>query len=177
MVNWSSGSSSSGELGEVQMGKAELIRDLHEEYARWEAMLAQVGAERMTEPGVAGHWSIKDIVAHLTGWRRRTVARLQTAGRHEPEPAPPWPAHLQTDDEINAWIYEENRDRSLTDVLKDSRRVFDELVESIRALDESDITDPKRFPWMEGNPLSVAAFFSHWHEEHEPDIRAWLERH
>jgi hypothetical protein len=64
----------------------------------------------MEQPGVAGPWSIKDIVAHLTGWRWRTVGRLQAALRGEPEPEPPWPAHLQTDDEINAWIYETNRD-------------------------------------------------------------------
>ena len=40
-------------------------------------------------------------VAHLTGWRRRTVNRLRAEGRAEPEPPPPWPAYLQTDDEIN----------------------------------------------------------------------------
>jgi hypothetical protein len=160
---------------EVNVSKALLLDDLEKEYARFEALLAQVGDARMTEPGVTGHWSIKDVVAHLTGWRRRTAARLQAAARGGPEPAPPWPPHLQTDDEINAWIYEANRDRPLAEVLHDSRQVFDALVEAIRALPESDVTDPNRFYWMGGQPLTAAALFSHFHEEHEPGIRAWLQ--
>ena len=99
------------------MKKSELLNGLQEEYQGWEALLDQIGPARMDQPGVAGPWSIKDIVAHLTGWRRRTVARLQAAQRSEPEPPPPWPAHLQTDDEINAWIYESNHGLPVREVL------------------------------------------------------------
>ncbi len=157
------------------MSKTQLIHDLQKENANWEALLAEVGEARMTEP-VAANWSMKDIVAHLTGWRRRTVARLQAAARGEPEPPPPWPPHLQTDDEINALIYESNRDRSVADVLRDSREVFRALVEAVEALPEADVMDPNRFQWMAGQPLSAAALFSHFHEEHEPTIRAWLQK-
>jgi hypothetical protein len=71
------------------MKKSELLNGLQEEYQNWKALLDQIGPARMDLPGVTGHWSIKDIVAHLTGWRRRTVARLQAAQRGEPEPPHP----------------------------------------------------------------------------------------
>lgn len=156
--------------------KAQLLDDLRDEQARWEALLQDIGEEHMTQPGVAGEWSIKDIVAHLTGWRRRTVARFQAALRHEPAPPPPWPSQLQTDDEINAWIYAASKDQPVADVLRESRQVFEQLVETLGAFPEADLLDPTRFPWLEGEPLSGAVFFSHFHEEHEPDMRAWLER-
>src|SRR5262245_6565128 len=105
------------------MTKNEMLADLRREQEQWEALLTQIGEARMDQPGVAGEWSIKDIVAHLTGWRRRTVARIQAAQRGEADPSPPWPAHLQTDDEINAWIYQTDRDRSVREVLADSRQV------------------------------------------------------
>jgi hypothetical protein len=158
------------------MTKAALIDELNREHAQWEELLVAIGEARMDQPGVAGPWSSKDIVAHLTGWRRRTVGRLQAALRGEPEPEPPWPAHLQTDDEINAWIYETNRDRSVPEVLDDSRQVFQQLVAAIEAFPEAELLDPQRFPWMEGQPLGGAAFFAHFHEEHEPDMHAWLAR-
>jgi hypothetical protein len=104
------------------MKKSELLNGPQEEYQQWEALLDQIGPARMDQPGVTGYWSIKDIVAHLTGWRRRTVARLQATQHNEPEPPPPWPAHLQTDDEINAWIYESNNGRSVGEVLDESHR-------------------------------------------------------
>ena len=88
------------------MKKSELLNWLREEYQQWEALLDQIGPTRMDQPDVAGHWSIKDIVAHPTGWQPRLIARLQAAQRSEPEPPPPWPAYLQTEDEINAWNYE-----------------------------------------------------------------------
>ena len=158
--------------------KAQLLDDLRDEQAGWEALLQDIGEEHMTQPGVAGEWSIKDIVAHLTGWRRRSVGRFQVALRHEPEPQPQWPSQLQTDDEINAWIYAANRDLPLADVLRESREVFEQLVETLDAFPAADLLDPTRFPWLgsEDLPLSGAALFGHFHEEHEPDIRAWLVR-
>ena len=73
------------------MDKSELQNWVHESYGKWEVFLDQVGTERMDEPGVAGHWSMKDIVAHLTGWSIwNVIARLQAALRGEQEPTPPW---------------------------------------------------------------------------------------
>jgi hypothetical protein len=156
------------------MSKSELIRDLEEENKQWEALLARIGEVRMEQPGVAGHWSIKDIVAHLMSWRKRTVARLQAVARGEPQPRPFWPANLQSDDEINDWMYETNRDRSVQEVLDDSRRVFQQLLAAIDALPGDVLMEPKSFPWLEGNSLTAAILFSHFHDEHEADMRAWL---
>lgn len=159
------------------MEKAEFLNGLQEEYQKWTELLDQIGTARMDQQGVAADWSIKDIVAHLTGWRRRTVARLQAAGRGEPTPPPPWPAHLQTDDEINAWIYESNRERSTREILADSDQVFQQLIDAIESLPEEALQNPSsHFPWLEGSPFTPATLFGHFHEEHEPDMRAWLAR-
>jgi len=155
--------------------KVQFLADLQDQQAQWEALLQEIGEENMTQPAVAD-WSIKDIIAHLTGWRRRTVMRFQAALRHEPTPPPFWPPELETDDEINAWIYAESRDRPLADVLQDSRDVFARLTETLGAFPEAELLDSARFPWLEGDPLTAEALFGHFHEEHEPDMRAWLER-
>jgi hypothetical protein len=158
------------------MTKAELIRDLHEENRQWEALLADIGAKRMEEPIAPGQWSIKDIVAHIAGWRRRTVARLRAAARGEGEPPTPWPAHLPTDDEINAWLHAASRDLPVSEVLRESRQVFDDMMAAVEALPEEGLLEPGRFTWMGGQPLSAAALFGHFHEEHEADMRGWLAR-
>ncbi len=158
------------------MNKAELLSGLQEEYQQWQALLDQIGPAHMDQPGVTGHWSIKDIVAHLTGWRRRTVARLEAIQHGQPEPPPPWPTHLQTDDEINAWIYQSHQGHSVRKVLDESHQVFQQLFATIQGLPEEVLADPHRLPWLEGRPLTAAEFFAHFHEEHEPDMRAWLAR-
>ena len=158
------------------MNKSDLLSGLKDEYKQWQALLDQIGPERMDQPDVAGHWSIKDIVAHLTGWRRRTLARFQAVQRGELEPPPPWPVHLQSDDEINTWIYETNRGRPVSDILAESHLVFEQLLAAIEGIPEERLLDLRNFPWMGGQPLTAGAFFAHFHDEHEPDMRAWLER-
>ncbi len=159
------------------MNRSELISGLKEEYRGWQALLEQIGTEHMAQPGVSGHWSIKDIVAHLTGWRRRTVARLEAAQRGDPEPAPPWPSHLQTDDEINAWIYDASHKRPVREILDNSHQVFEQLLAAVEGLPDQAFMDVQHYlPWWEGTSLTSEAFFAHFHEEHEPDMRAFLAR-
>jgi hypothetical protein len=158
----------------IPMSKAQLLTDLKDEQAHFEALLGEIGEAHMQELGVAGDWSMKDIVAHLTNWRRRTVASFQAALSHKSSFSPPWPPNLETDDEINAWIYAANKDRPLSDVLEESHAVFEQLVEALSAFSEAELLEPNRFGWLEGEPMSGAAFFGHFHEGHEPDMRAWL---
>ena len=161
------------------ISKKQLLAEMQSEQAAWLALLDEIGEENMTQPEVAGGWSIKDIVAHITGWRRRTVLRFRAALDPTVDMTPDNPAELDEDDEvdqINAWIYKANRDRPLADVLNDSREVFQQLVAEVSALSDEQLNDPQRFPWLEGERLTGAFIFGHFHEEHEPDMRAWLAR-
>ena len=161
------------------ISKKQLLAEMQSEQAAWLALLDEIGEENMTQPEVAGGWSIKDIVAHITGWRRRTVLRFRAVLDPTVDMTPDYPAELDEDDEvdeINAWIYKANRDRPLADVLNDSREVFQQLVAEVDALSDEQLNDPQRFPWLEGERLTGAFIFGHFHEEHEPDMRAWLAR-
>ncbi len=162
------------------MKKAELLNWLQEEYQKWEAFLDQIGPTRLDQPGVSGLWSIKDIVAHLTSWNRRLVARLQAAQCSEPEPPPHWPAQLQTEDEINAWIYESNRGHSVREVLDETHQVYQQLLAVIQDLPDEvrieRIEPACHLVWVDDKRFLAGEFFNHFHDDHEPDIRAWLAR-
>ena len=158
--------------------KTELLTAIERERAGWEALMVEIGDGRMEEPGVAGDWSVKDIAAHLTGWRQRSLGRIEAALQGEPEPPPPWPAKLTTDDEINAWIHERTHHRPQGEILREAELFYDRLRDAVAELPDDALADPNRFPWLEGQSLaeSIAGgdFFGHFHDEHEPDIRAWL---
>ena len=160
----------------TSLNKTQFLTELRDEQAAWEALLNEIGEAHMTQPEVAGGWSIKDIVAHVTGWRRRSVRRLQALLKHEPDFSPPWPPELREDDEINAWIYQANCNRSLAEVLSESRDVFQQLVETLDAFSEDGLRDLRRILGLEEEQVSGSLFFAHFHQEHEPDMRAWLEK-
>jgi hypothetical protein len=162
------------------MKKSELVSWLQGEYRQWEALLDRVGPDRMDQPGVNGDWSMKDMVAHLTGWNRWLVARMQAAQAGQPEPPPPWPVHLQADDEINAWIYESNRRRSVREILDETHQVFQQLLAVLESLPDDvqiDYIEPKfHLVWVGDERFQAGEFFYHFHDDHEPDVRAWLAR-
>jgi hypothetical protein len=165
------------------MSKTAMLDEIEREREVWEQLLAAVGEARMEQPGTSGAWSFKDVVAHLNGWRVRTLNRLDAARTGgEPMP-PPWPADLDEDSEaglaqINAWIERAGGERSLQAVLDEARRSFDRMRDAVLALSDEELTDPGRYPWMGGEPVGavIGYSFGHFHDEHEPALRAWLDR-
>lgn len=151
----------------------DLIRHIQEERDGWSALLAEVGEVRMEEPGPMGEWTFKDLAAHLLGWRDRTLALIEAGPGGKPPT--PWPSSMDTDDEINAWIYEQHRDRPLRDVLADVDRSYERLATLIESMPEDALMTPGLFDWMEGKALVDGDFFGHLHEEHDPAIREWLQ--
>src|SRR3954471_12713011 len=119
-----------------------------------QSFLASIPQERMTEPGATGPWSAKDVIAHLTAWRSRTLARLEAAAAGKPGPPPPWPPELEEVDPVNEWFYEQHRDEPLDAVLAGWDASFDRLRAVVVALPDEALYDPAYFPWMEGSALN-----------------------
>ncbi|MCA9955731.1 MAG: hypothetical protein KC434_13470, partial [Anaerolineales bacterium] len=106
---------------------------------------------------------------------------MQAALNSEPKPAPPWPAQLKTDDDINNWIYERNRERPLPEILAETQQQMQQLLALVKALPEDVRIEPMHeqgqvyhLVWLGDERFVPGEFFDHFHEDHEPDIRAWL---
>lgn len=154
--------------------KPEILAALAEQRAHWRGVLSRLDESRMEQPGVMGTWTFKDLVAHLTGWRKQTVARLEAAARGgEPQP-PEWPGDPDDFQPANDWIYAHNRDRPLQEVLAESEQVFNRLQAAVEALSEEDLMRPGRFAWLAGKPLvaTILGSLDHYYGEHGLSLRA-----
>ena len=145
--------------------KAELLEKVRAARAEWEALLAQIDPERLSEPGVTSDWSVKDIVAHIGFWERSVLDGLRTGERG-----------LQGEvDEVNERVFRINRDRPLDEVLAEAREIYRDLLATIEAVPEDALTAPGWFTWTGGRPVWVViAGNTYWHyPEHAESIRAW----
>ncbi len=168
------------------MTKEQLVEVLRAERARWEALLEEVGVERMTQPGVCGDWSVKDVLGHLAAYLRFWGAQIRGATTGVlpttrdlfdvetlPEGAGTW-----SPEEQNAAIHALYADLPPQIILAKWREAFDLLTESVAALPDEDVTKPGRFPWAGERPLAEAmAGDTYQHAAaHAAEVRGWLDQ-
>lgn len=158
------------------MSKARLLEEIQAERNHLRALIAPLSDEQMCQPVFEGQRSIKDILVHITAWEQRCIRWIEASLRGE-TPERPEPGYAWEDiDRLNERTFVENQHRPLQDVLADSARSYEQLLEEVRSLSEEDLTDPDRFAWTEGEQLAWyigANSFEHYHE-HGDQIYAWL---
>lgn len=152
--------------------KEELLRRQRDGRAGWEALLVRVPIERVTERGVKGKLSIKDIVAHLAAWERHATERLHGhALGKELEPLPPtgmtW---WEYEHAFNARVYELWRDRSWEEVRTEADRAYREFLAAADTLPEEVLFALEHPGWQ------TVAFNGYLHYLDFTDhVRAWLQ--
>lgn len=157
--------------------KSDLIAMLREEFNRWDHLLATLSADQITAQRRPDTLSVKDTVAHLWAWQQRSIARMKAAlSDNEPE-YPNWPKTLdpEVDDvtDINAWIFETNKDKPWPNVYSDWREGFLRFLELAEAVPETDLLTPGRFAWLDGAPLAAVlqGSYEHHHIDHLEPLR------
>jgi hypothetical protein len=154
------------------MKKAELLQQLESTRAEFEVLLAQLTPDDLVQPGVAGPWSIKDMLAHLSWYSGEEAGLIAEDPSYQASPL--WETPEQP---RNALLWEQFRDRTLDEVLTDFRGAFETIVAAVRRLSDEDLVTGGRFPGTsdEHPPWLDIAHSSFSHEqEHIAMIRNWL---
>jgi uncharacterized protein (TIGR03083 family) len=158
-----------------QMTKAGLLDELRAARSEWDALMAVVGEERMTEPGAAGEWTVKDVVAHLTSFDQWFVKASEAHFRGDPPP--PDGTEGMSFEERNQFHYQQAWQRPLAEVLAESRATFQRLLEVMDQHTEEFLIQPQHF---EGLPEPILVWkllegdvYAHY-RDHAQSIRAWL---
>jgi uncharacterized damage-inducible protein DinB len=155
------------------MPQADIIADVRAAREDLRDAIAGLSPDEMVQPGAVGLWSVKDVLAHLVSWEAELVTALSRLEQHKTRP--PRIVEIEDIDEWNDEQYHTNARRTLDDVLQDFEGVHRQVIRAINEVSNRDLDDNRRFPWMEGEPLSYLILENAvWHEEeHAEDIRAW----
>ena len=152
--------------------KRHILAALREELAAWESLLASTSEAQLVAPRAPSGWSLKDELAHLSGWQQRTVARLEAAQADREPVFPAWPADLDPEAEgttaqINDWLYQTSRDLPWLEVYTRWRATFERVLELSESLSERDLLDSSRFAWLGEHALVdyLIGTYDH-HQEH-----------
>lgn len=158
------------------MNKNELLEALEDGHNELVEMLDDLPDAVLVEPGVAGSWSIKDILAHLSMWEGQLITLLFHASRGTEKPGT---AHFgkESVDELNQRWLAASQERSLEMVWQDWLSVRKQTLRRVAEFSEKDLNDPHKFTWLKGEPLwqwIANDTFEH-EDEHASAIRDWLD--
>ncbi len=163
----------------------DVLAKIDQERMEWETLLAEIGEERMETPGASGDWTVKDVIAHISGWHVPSLTHVQGVIDGDPNAKYTWPVAYDEsagDDEkvqiINSWLYEQNKDRPVEEVIAESRGQWDEMRNIVTGISEDQLNDPNLFSRLGGECLAECImsgdWFEHFHDEHETMLRDWL---
>lgn len=153
------------------MQKDTLLQKMRDGYTSFSTFIATLPHDQLTTPGVNGKWSVKDNLAHLSAWQKRTINVVHAVrdAVNRPDPTPG-----MSEDEINEQFYQANRTRSLVDIQSELSTVSQQLISSVQELTEAQINGP--LPWNDGNAVwsNILGNTSEHYEEHRQIIQHWL---
>jgi len=149
------------------MDKQQLLKRLEKAWATLNESCNGLSDSQLTEPGVIGDWSVKDILAHVTTWEEEALKYLPlivTGGR------PPRYTQYGGLNAFNAQMTEQKRDLVVSYVLKQLDETHRRLIDYIRSVPEEHFTRETRFR----HRLRLDTY-SHY-PMHAKAIREWRER-
>src|SRR6266700_1231869 len=149
------------------MDKQQLLKQLEKAWAAIKESYAGLSDSQLTESGVMGNWSVKDILAHVTTWEEEALKYLPliiTGGR------PPRYTRYGGIDAFIAQRTQRNRGLPLPVVWSQLDETHRRLIDYIRSVPEEHFTRETRFR----HRLRLDTY-SHY-PKHAKAIREWRER-
>jgi DinB superfamily len=124
------------------MEKQQLLKKLEKEWTAFNASYAGFSDAQLTDPGVMGDWSVKDIIAHVSTWEEEALKSLPLiiVGRR-----PPRYIQFGGIDAFNARMTEQKRGFALSEVLKQRDDIHQRLIDYIQEVPEEHFSGETRF--------------------------------
>jgi len=117
----------------------ELLRTVRADRASFDAVVDLVPADRLTEPILDGGWSVKDILAHIAWGEREAIGEIEARALGGSD------LWEMSEDERNAAVVAESRNRSLDEVQTDYRETFARFTAGLEMLTDGELNDAGQF--------------------------------
>jgi hypothetical protein len=150
------------------MDRQHLLNQLDKAWATIKESYAGLSDSQLTEPGVTGNWSVKDILAHVTTWEEEALKYLPLIIRGGRPPR--YSIKYGGIDAFNAQMTEQKRGLSLSDVLRQLDATHRRLIDYVQSVPAEQFTRETRFR----RRLRLDTY-SHY-PQHAKAIREWREQ-
>lgn len=119
------------------MSQSDLLQRIQMDRQSLAEIWQPLSDEQMTQrPGPQTDWSVKDLIAHIVWWENFMIWRIEdkmSGGDGQ---------RSKSIDAYNVQIFEENKDRSLSDILNEFDTNLSKVLAFVETLSDEQINDP-----------------------------------
>jgi tetratricopeptide (TPR) repeat protein len=138
-----------------------------------EALWQELNETERTAVGTPLLWSARDHLTHRNFWHQNLIHNLTAIQHHQQVPP-----REESDDQINAKVFEENRLRPWSALYAESQQIYAQLIQITEQLSEDDLTDSHRFAAISReHPLYTTFLGSFYEHDQEHFAQYYLDRH
>lgn len=139
------------------MRKSQFLVRMANRREEWEHAFNYVGSIRLGIGGVSGHWSARDILAHIFSHEQYIADRLHEIQQGEILPPcqtndeletfqadygyPDYESSLITEADANEWAVRKFKNTPFIELIEFEMRVYDTIYESVKALSEEQLNE------------------------------------
>ena len=125
------------------MDRRQLLKRLEEAWEALKESYAGLSDAELLEPGVAGAWSVRDVIAHVTWWEEEALTHLPLilAGGRPPR----YSVTYGGIDAFNAKMTAQKKDLSLAEVMGQRDEVHRRLIAFIELAPGDQVSGETRF--------------------------------
>lgn len=134
--------------------KSDLQAASKKEFSNLLNLVKTIPTKNLTNPGVCGNWSTKDILAHLHAWHKLMLTWYQVgmAGKQTQIPAPGYT--WKTTPQLNEKIYQNHKSWSFAKVLSGLKKSHQQISLIIQKHSDQELFTKKKYPWTGSTSLA-----------------------
>jgi hypothetical protein len=150
------------------MTRQQLLKKLYKAWTLFNESYAGLSDSQLTQPGVMGTWSLKDILAHVTTWEEEALKYLPLIAQGDKPPR--YSTMYGGIDAFNARMMEQKQGLSLSEVVRQQDETHRRLIDYVQGVPEEQFARETRF-------RRRLRFDTYRHyAEHTRVIQEWRER-
>ena len=117
----------------MRMKRTTLMKKMRYHRKRWDLTIKSVFEKQLENEPVSQKWYLRDVIAHLTWYEKELLEALEKQSQVDSEF---WNMEVE---KRNDMIYRKTQEHSLNEIIQESKRTFEELIDVVATISDEDL--------------------------------------
>ena len=132
----------------MKITRSTLIKKMKHRRKQWDLTVESIVEKRLENDPISEKWILKDVIAHVAWYERELLDALEKKSTVNNRF---WNMDVET---RNAMIFDNTQNQTLSELLEDSRSIFDNLVKTIETLSDEELNSEHFIKRKEGTRIT-----------------------